>query len=118
VRVKVDEDLPLAVARALRRAGHEAHTVIEQELGGAPDAVVWQAAQQENRLLVTADKGFADIREHPPGTHRGVVLLRPREDGIRPVMRLLEALLRDHALEQLSGCVTVVSPNGIRVRRE
>jgi hypothetical protein len=27
----------------------------------------------------TLDKGFADLRQHPPGTHAGVILLRARK---------------------------------------
>lgn len=117
MQIKTDEDLPNAVAALLRDAGHEVHTVVEQGLGGASDPVIWARAQSEGRLVVTADKGFADIREHPPGTHRGVVLLRPAQDGIRPMVALATALLKACPLERLAGCVTVVSPRGIRCRR-
>ena len=40
------------------------------------------AIQKDERYLVTADKGFGDIRTYPPGTHHGILLLRPDEDGI------------------------------------
>ena len=57
-------------------------------MGGAKDVVLWQAAQSEQRFLITADKGFGDIRVYPPGTHAGVLLLRPEEDGIGPLESL------------------------------
>ena len=80
VSIKVDEDLPAEVANLLRDTGHDAVTVLEQEMTGTPDSDLWQAIQKENRCLFTADKGFADARNHPPGTHAGIVLLRlPRE---------------------------------------
>jgi hypothetical protein len=44
-------------------------------------------------------------------------LLRPDQDGIRPVIDLLERLLSAYDLEALSGTVTVVTPRGIRTRR-
>jgi predicted nuclease of predicted toxin-antitoxin system len=56
VRIKVDEDLPRAVATALKEAGHEACTVQDEHLGGAKDPTVWDAALREERLLVTADR--------------------------------------------------------------
>jgi hypothetical protein len=66
---------------------------------------------------VTADKGFADIRKHPPGAHYGLLLLRPDEDGIRPILELLELVLSTIDLNQLERTVAVVTPRGLRVRR-
>lgn len=115
--IKVDEDLPRAVAARLRELGHDASTVREQEMGGWPDDRLWLAVQEKEQLLVTADKGFGDIRRHPPGHHHGVVLMRPDEDGIRPLLELLDRLVEDRPLESFARTVTVVSPVGIRVRR-
>lgn len=66
---------------------------------------------------MTADKGFGDIRFYVPGTHAGILLLRPDQDGIRPVMELLERVLENYDLEALLGTVTVVTPRSIRIRR-
>ena len=38
---------------------------------------------------ITTDKGFADVRIYPPGTHASVMLLRPDQDGIRSGRLLL-----------------------------
>lgn len=38
MRFKVDENLPIEVAEALRQAGHDAATVLEQRYGGSADA--------------------------------------------------------------------------------
>ncbi len=115
MRIKVDEDLPRIVASLLAEAGHEAATVLGEGLGGTKDESLWPTLQQEQRLLVTADKGFGDIRRYPPGTHRGVVVLRPREDGIRPLVQLVRSLLETCRIEELAGQVVVVTPAGMRV---
>ncbi|GAB4505099.1 MAG: hypothetical protein Fur0043_20940 [Anaerolineales bacterium] len=115
--IKVDEDLPRSATAFLRAQGYDALSVAEQQMGGWKDAPLWKAVQSENRLLITADKGFADIRIHPPGTHAGVLSLRPAEDGIRPLLALLQSVLRVYHLEHLAGLVTVVTPRGIRIRR-
>jgi len=117
VRVKVDEDLPKAAVQVLRRQGHQAVSVPEQGMSGAKDHSLWQAVQAEQRFLVTADKGFGDIRSYPPGTHNGVLLLRPDQAGIRPVLELLEQALTAYDLEALAGTVAVVTPRGVRIRR-
>ena len=117
MRIKVDEDLPKAATQMLRRRGHQALGVIEQGMGGAKDPDLWRAIQAEHRFLVTADKGFGDIRSYPPGTHQGVLLLRPDQAGIRPVLDLLERVLAAYDLETLVGTIVVATPRGIRIRR-
>lgn len=117
MRVKVDEDLPRAAAETLRNRGYEADSVIAQGMGGAKDHQLWLAVQAEQRFLVTADKGFGDIRFYPPGTHAGILLLRPDQAGIRPILELLERTLTAHDLEALAGAVAVATPRGVRIRR-
>ena len=115
--IKVDEDLPRAALSLLREHGYQAMSVVEQKMGGWKDPPLWVAVQKEKRFFITADKGFADIRAHPPGEHAGILLLRPDEDGIRPILELLAKVLEIHQLDGLSKSVTVVTPRGIRIRR-
>lgn len=116
MRIKVDEDLPLAVARLLREAGYEAETVLEEGLRGWKDPNLWRVVQEESRFLVTADKGFGDIRVFPPGTHAGVLLLRPDEYGIRPLIELTKKVMAMYDLRALAGLLVVVAPRGVRFR--
>lgn len=116
LNIKVDEDLPFQVVELVRGAGHNVETVAGQGMGGAKDSVLWAAVQAERRFLITADKGFADVRVHPPGTHGGVLLLRPDEDGIQPLVDLMRRVLHEGVLDQLRGTVTVATPRGIRIR--
>ena len=115
--IKVDEDLPRAAVQLLRKHGYDAVNVIDQQMGGWKDPVLWKAIQQENRFLITADKGFADVRTYPPGKHAGVLLIRPDEEGIRPVIDLLSKVLAVYKLADLVENVTLVTPRGIRVRK-
>ena len=67
--VKVDEDLPDAVAPLFTAAGYPATTVRAQGWSGLQDAPLWVRIQAEGRWLVTADKGFGDVRTYVPGTY-------------------------------------------------
>lgn len=76
MRFKLDENLPIEFAHLLRMHGHDAVTVLDQGLGGAPDPDLAQVCSRENRVLVTFDTDFSDIRMYPPDTHSGIVVLR------------------------------------------
>jgi predicted nuclease of predicted toxin-antitoxin system len=117
MRIKVDEDLPNIIVDMLREKGHEADSVFHQGMSGWKDPQLWQRIQGEGLFLITADKGFADIRVYPPGSHHGVMLLRPDQDGIRPLIQLLDKVLQSYDLSSLEGNTTVVTPRGVRIRR-
>jgi len=117
VRIKVDEDLPEDVTTLLRSGSYDATSIREQGMGGWKDPKIWAKIQTERRFLITADKGFADIRSHPPGEHEGVLLLRPDEDGLRPLIELVEQVLSSIDLSTLAHCVAVATPRGLRVRQ-
>ena len=115
--IKADEDLPRATVQLLREHGYNAESVLDQQMGGWKDEFLWKAIQEENRFLVTADKGFADVRIYPPGKHAGVLLLRPDEDGIYPILALMTIVLASFKLDDLVGNVTVATPRRIRTRK-
>ncbi|MCP4164576.1 MAG: hypothetical protein GY759_01635 [Chloroflexi bacterium] len=117
MRIKVDEDLPAVVAELLQAQGYDSVTVIDQGMGGWKDPALWQVVQKEERFLVTADKGFGDVRYYPPGKHAGVLLLRPDEHGIRPLIELMQKVLTHYRIEALQGLLTVATPRSIRIRR-
>jgi hypothetical protein len=57
VRLKLDENLPHDLAAALRRDGHDVHTVVEEQLAGESDPVVVAAATDEGRLCSPSTAG-------------------------------------------------------------
>jgi predicted nuclease of predicted toxin-antitoxin system len=116
-RLKVDADLPRQVADILSSCGHDAVTVMAQGWQGASDEVLWHRVQAEGRWLVTADKEFADLRRHPPGSHAGVILLRPQEESRRAYLELAATAMEQLKLQEMAGSVAVVTERGIRIRR-
>ena len=71
MRFKLDENLPYRAARTSAEAGHDAETVYDEDLAGQPDEVVLAATISENRVFVTLDLDFYDLRAYPIGTHSG-----------------------------------------------
>jgi hypothetical protein len=66
---------------------------------------------------MTADKGFADLRQYPPGSHAGVILLRSQEESRRAYLELAAIALERLKLDELAGAVVVVTYRGVRIRR-
>lgn len=117
MRLKLDENLPGIVTALLRDYGHDVATVADEGFGGSVDAVVAQAAANEGRMIVTLDRRFADIRRYPPGQHPGMLILQVRDQRPLLVETTLRALLEQHHLEDLAGCIVVAGFGAVRVRR-
>jgi predicted nuclease of predicted toxin-antitoxin system len=116
-RIKVDEDLPRQIAEMLNARGYDAATVSDQGWQGTPDDLLWQRVQDERRFLMTADKGFADLRRQVPGTHAGVILLRSQEESRRAYVDLAAMAIESLAFDDIAGAIVVVTSRGIRIRR-
>lgn len=116
-RVKLDEDLSPLVGEPLTKRGIGWRSVHSQGWSGATDADLFARTAASGEMLMTADKGFEDVRLYPPGTHPGIVLLRPDRDTVVELASLCERLLVAMPLEGLAGCLAVVSPRSIRIRR-
>jgi hypothetical protein len=86
MRFKVDENLPVEIVLDLRMAGHDAESVPAEDLGGALDRMLLERVQQEQRALLTLDKGIANIRVYPPDQYHGLVLFRLKTSGRRAVV--------------------------------
>ena len=116
MRFKVDQNLPVEIAEALRAVGHEAHTVYEEELAGTPDPELGAIIRREGRGLVTLDLGFSDIRNYPPHDYPGIIVLRPSSQDKITVLRLFSAAIPLLEREPLVGRLWIVDNQRIRVR--
>lgn len=117
MRLKLDENLPTDLATELAGRGHDADTVVDEDLAGQPDPVIVAAATDAQRILLTLDRGIGDLRRYPPGSHAGVVVLRPASQDPASVLDLVDRLLDTHDLRDLAGCVVIVEPRRVRIRR-
>jgi predicted nuclease of predicted toxin-antitoxin system len=117
MRLKIDENLPLAVAHALRSLGHDVEHVDDEGLSGYPDPDIWAAAQAENRFLITQDVRFADARMFTPGLHAGMMLVRIKDADQRLLTKVLWALFKREPVETWSRCFIVLSEHKLRIRR-
>lgn len=113
---KIDENLPSDACLILRDAGHDAVSVLDQQLGGHPDSDVANICQAESRTLVTLDTDFANIIAYPPEDYAGIIVIRT-EDQSKPVVlahvrRLVDILRSESPRRRL----WILEADRVRVR--
>lgn len=117
MKFKLEENLPDDLTAYLRDEGHDAIDVVDEGLGGEEDPPVLTAATSEERILLTFDPDFADVRQYPPGSHAGIVVFRLRDQrwaGLQgPVTRLLAGSTLDH----LEKGLAIVDETRVRYKR-
>jgi predicted nuclease of predicted toxin-antitoxin system len=117
VKVKLDENVTTAAEALLAQHGHDVDTVADEGLTGGADSAVIAACRSGERMLVTFDVGFGDIRAYRPGSHNGIVLLRLADQRPDITLDVLRRFLLEHVLEELAGALIVVSDDRVRIRR-
>ena len=115
-RFKLDENLPAAAKAVLIEQGHDALTVLDQHLGGKEDDKIAAVCSEENRILVTIDLDFSDIRQYPPGSNPGIWILRPLTQSIDNCVALVRHALAFSKAESPERALWIVEPQKIRIR--
>ena len=61
MKFKLDENLSPSLLAMFADVGHDAHSVVQQSLGGQPDERVIDVCRREGRALITLDLDFSNI---------------------------------------------------------
>ena len=61
MKFKLDENLSPSLLAMFAATGHDAHSVVQQALGGQPDERVIDVCRREGRVLITLDLDFSNI---------------------------------------------------------
>ena len=116
MKLKLDENLSRHLKPVLTALGHDTLTAADENLLSQPDTEVARAAISEERMLLTLDIEFADLRKYPPGSHPGIILFRLASLSPLSVNKFIGAFIQFTELGKLAGCVAVVDPAHVRVR--
>ena len=90
--------------------------VYDQGLRGHADNDIADVCRREQRVLVTLDLDFSDVRVYPPAVYSGIVVLRLHDQSRPAVLRVLQRILPLFATEQLPGNLWIVDEAQVRVR--
>jgi predicted nuclease of predicted toxin-antitoxin system len=114
MRFLIDESTGISVANYLRSEGHDVLAVVES-MPQADDSTILERAVEEERILISNDKDFGDLVYRRLRGHKGVVLLRLKEDSARNRVRVMQLLLERYS-DRLEDNFTVVTEEAVRIR--
>jgi predicted nuclease of predicted toxin-antitoxin system len=116
MKIKLDENMPVALAELLDATGHNVRTVADEGLSGRKDPEVLEVAKAEGRMLLTFDLDFADIRTYPIGSHAGMVVFRLHDQRWAILEAPIRRLIDSGILDRLRGGLAIVDESRIRIR--
>ena len=117
MKIKLDENLPASLATTLTRLRHDVHTVAQEELSGCSDRELWDAAQRDERFLITQDLDFSDLRQFAPGTHHGILLVRLRTPDRQNLINRVGQIFEYEDVTRWERCFVVATERKLRVVR-
>ena len=88
MKICVDENIPLITVVELRNLGHDILDIRGTANQGISDDLLWRKAQEQQRLLITTDKGFANYRRE---SHYGILIVRLHQPN---EMKIHERVMR------------------------
>lgn len=90
MKILVDENIPSMTVDTFRNLGHDVLDIRGTPDEGMPDPDLWPKCQQECRLLITTDKGFA---KHRNESHFGMIIVRLKQPNrIKIHQRVMQAM--------------------------
>jgi predicted nuclease of predicted toxin-antitoxin system len=116
MRFLTDENIYPPMVAVLRELGHDVFDIKEQQLFGIDDDQVIKMAHEQNRILITLDKGFSNILLYQPGTHPGIIVLRVWRLTITKATDILRHFIEGISEVRLAGKLAIVEPSRVRFR--
>ena len=113
--VKLDENVPDSVGTILRDAGHDVMVARNEQLAGAPDDRLLTMAVAEGRVLITFDRGFANVIQHPPNGTAGIVVIRLGDQTLPRVRQVAVTMARLLTSERVAGRLWVLNESRLRI---
>lgn len=114
LRFLIDECTGTRVAGWLREEGYQVFSVYEEARGINDESIV-KKAFDENWILITNDKDFGEKVYREKFSHRGIILLRLRDERSANKIDVLKRLFSVY-LQRIPNSFVVVTETQVRFR--
>jgi predicted nuclease of predicted toxin-antitoxin system len=115
----IDEDMPRSTAEKLKTIGFEVLDVRDCGLRGKSDDAIFNFAQDEGAIILTADMGFGNILEYPIGSYAGIVIAHfPNEMSTTEINDQIILAFNSLTENDFEENLIILEPGKIRIRRK
>jgi predicted nuclease of predicted toxin-antitoxin system len=115
MRFLADANIAPATIENLRKGGFNVKSVFEEGLQKATDSEIIQKAAAENRIILTHDKDFGNILVYPLILHKGVILIRLKNQKPRNASTHLLSFLKSIPSQKIKNNLIILSEKGARI---
>ncbi len=116
-KLKLDENFSPNLTSVFQNKGFDTHSVLEEDLSGEPDTVIYQQCLTEDRCLITFDTDFCNILRFPADNSAGIIVIRPHRNITLTDMRQF-TLQIIQILEERdpTNCLWILDSHKLRIR--
>jgi predicted nuclease of predicted toxin-antitoxin system len=108
----------LSLENLLNTKGYNTIHVKTCGLSGTKDPDLFVFAQKEQRIIISRDLGWANIKTYPPNTHCGLVILRLSfEATAREIRQVVELFVSSIDMLEIVGATVIVEKDKFRIRK-
>lgn len=112
----VDNAVSPALARGLAAQGYDAIHVRDLGMAAAPDDEIFELAEQQDRIIISADTDFGALLAFRISAKPSFILFRQTDKRPTTQLRTLLANLSQLENDLLNGCIVVFDDHRIRIR--
>jgi predicted nuclease of predicted toxin-antitoxin system len=85
-------------------------------MGGEPDSNIALVCKSEDRIIVTLDIGFADIRTYPPQDFPGIIVIRSKAQDKFSLIECFEKVIPLLRKESPVQKLWIIERDKVRIR--
>lgn len=112
-----DENIATSVVRKLRRENFDVKDVKEEKLYGLSDRKIIEMAIEEDRIIITHDRNFGNVTNNRNTEHKGIILIRCKNQSPENVSKILITLLKSEVKSKIENSLTTISEEEIHINQ-
>ena len=110
-----DENISPSLVKALRSKKFDVKDIKEESLFGTKDTEILKLAYEENRVVITHDKDFANLLSYSLIKHKGVILLRFLNQSPKNVVKSFVPVLEQLKESKIRNSLVIVSEDYVKI---